>query len=337
VTNRRKIHVLLVVVAVMMLVLARASHPRADEEEEEKPITSSAAQVSRDAAGNVVIAMGPATQKEIGISTEMLKPVVQPVEVEAYGFALDPAPLSKLNADLASAQASLDASSAQYGRTGRLYAEQKNASLRDLQSAEAAYLNDKARVEALKQQLLDAWGRQIAQIDSRARGELVSALIDRREAIARVTAPIGEALDSSRSGAQVFVLGHEQQPLHARAVYEAPTINQQMQGQTFLLLIATQEFPIRPGTALSARLPTSGKSEQGVMVPRAAVVRFAGKEWIYRELDGDRFVRLEIVPVEITDRGYFVTENLAPGMQIVIGGAQTFLSEELKAQIQPRD
>jgi membrane fusion protein, multidrug efflux system len=337
VTTCRTIAVLLVVGAVMMLVLGRASHARAVDQEEEKAITSSAARISRDAAGNVVVALGPAAQKETGITTEILKAVVRPVEVEAYGFVLDPAPLSKLNADLKGAQAALDSSSSQYQRTRRLYAEQKNASLRDLQSAEATYLNDKARVEALEQQLRDAWGRQIAQIDSRARGELVSALIDRREAIARVTAPIGEALDKSPSRADVSVLGRERQPLQARALYEAPTINPQMQGQTFLLLISTQDFPIRPGTAVSAALPTSAKSEQGVMVPRAAVVRFAGREWIYREFAGDRFARREIVPAQLAAEGYFVTEDLAAGTRIVVTGAQTLLSEELKAQIQPED
>jgi hypothetical protein len=85
--------------------------------------------------------MGPAAQKETGITTEILMAAVRPVKVEAYGFVMDPAPLSKLNADLTSAQATLDSSSAQYYRTRRLYAEQKNASLRDLQSAEATYLS----------------------------------------------------------------------------------------------------------------------------------------------------------------------------------------------------
>jgi hypothetical protein len=328
---------LLLVGAVITLVLARASRPRADEEQEEKPIASSAARVFHDAAGNVVVAIAAAAQKEIGIRTETLKPVVRPIEIEAYGFVLDPAPISKLNGDLISAQASLDASTAQYRRTSRLYTEQKNASLRDVQSAEAAYLNDKAHVESLNQQLRDSWGRQVAQIDSRARAELISALIDRREAIARVTAPIGETLDSFPSGADVFLLGHEQQPLHARAVFEAPTITPQMQGQTFLLLMGTQDFRIRPGTALSAHLPILAKSVRGVVVPRAAVVRFAGKEWIYCALHDDRFVRREIVPAEITDRGYFVKENLAPGTRIVVSGAQTLLSEELKSQIQIQD
>ncbi len=336
-TRCRTIAAVLLVGAVTMLVLVRASRARAAEEEEEKRITSSAARVSRDASGNVVITLGAAAQKETGITTEILKPLVRPVEIEAYGFVLDPAPLSKLNADLTSAQAALDSSSAQYRRTKRLYAEQKNASLRDLQSAEATYLSDKARLEALEQQLRDDWGGQLARIDSRARGKLISALIDRRQAIARVTAPIGEALDSSPGGAEVFVLGREQQPLHAGVLYEAPAINPQMQGQAFLLLIGTQDFPIRPGTALSAVLPTSAKSQQGVMVPRAAVVRYAGKQWVYCELSGDRFARREIVPAQLTAEGYFVTQDLAPGTRIVVAGAQTLLSEELKAQIQPED
>jgi hypothetical protein len=337
VTSRRTIALMFLLPAVIALVIARGPHPKAQEEEEEKAISSSGARVTRDASGQVVMALPPAAQKEIGIVTEILKPVIRPLEMEAYGFVLDPAPLSKLNADLTSAQAALDASSAQYRRTRSLYAEQKNASLRDLQNAEAAYLNDKARVEALEQQLLDTWGRQIAQIDSRARGELISALIDRQEAIARVTAPIGEALDSSPSHADLFVLGHEYQPLHARAVYEAPTIIPQMQGQTFLLLIGTRDFAIRPGTAVSAALPTSSKPDQGVIVPRAAVVRFADKEWVYSEAAADHFARREIVAAQLVADGYFVIEDLAPGSRIVVTGAQTLLSEELKARIQPRD
>jgi len=115
-------------------------------------------------------------------------------------------------------------------------------------------------------------------MDPRARSELVDLLVDRREAIAAVTAPIGAVLDDSPSTAEVSVLGHEQQPLSARAVYQAPAVDPQMQGERFLLLLGASAFPIRPGTAVSARLPTSGKARQGVMVPRQAVVRYAGTE-----------------------------------------------------------
>ena len=100
-TSRRTIVSLLLLSAVVALVIVRGSHPRADEDEEEKPVTSSAARVTHAANGQVVIALPPAAQKEIGIVTEILKPAIRPLEVEAYGFVLDPAPLSKLNADLA--------------------------------------------------------------------------------------------------------------------------------------------------------------------------------------------------------------------------------------------
>jgi hypothetical protein len=323
--------------AVIVAALATVTRARADEDEE-KPITSGAAQVSRDAAGEVLIALRPATQKEIGLTTETLKRVVRPIEAEAYGFVLDPSPLSQLNSSLLSARAALDASSAQYRRSKRLYAEQKNASLRALQSAQATYLSDQARLEALEHQIRDQWGGGIAKMNPRERGELISALIERRQAIARVTAPIGEALDEApREAARVRVLGHERQPLTARAVYSAPAVVPTMQGQTFLLLIDTGTFPVRPGTAVSAYLPTTAKAEQGVMVPRSAVVRYAGKEWVYRALDGNRFVRQEIMPAESTADGYFVTRNLAPGMRVVVTGAQTLLSQELKARIQMED
>ena len=147
-----------------------------------------------DAAGNALITIQPAAQKEIGIATEILMPVTLPLEVEAYGFVLDPAPLSKLNSDLVSAEAALAAAGAQYRRTSRLYAEQKNASLRDLQAAQASYLTDKSQLEALEQQLRNDWGAAISEMNAQHRAQLVSALVERTEAIARVTAPVSSQI-----------------------------------------------------------------------------------------------------------------------------------------------
>ncbi len=133
----------------------------------------------------------PTAQKEIGLATSKLESVTRPVEVEAYGYILDPGPLSKLNSDLISAQAALDASRAQYLRSKRLHGERENVSLRDLQSAQASYLADESRLDALQQQLRDEWGGEIAQMAPAERSDFVSGLVDRRQAIARVTVPAG--------------------------------------------------------------------------------------------------------------------------------------------------
>src|SRR5207253_8727677 len=87
----------------------------------------------------------------------------------------------------------------------------KNVSLRDLQSAQASYLADQSRLEALQQQLRDQWGGEVARMDSRSRSELVGALVDRRAAFARVTAPIGEQVEDAPTSTQIVVLGHEEQ------------------------------------------------------------------------------------------------------------------------------
>lgn len=334
---RRRITLLIIAAAIAIVALGRVSHTRADDDDDEKPITSSLARVSRDAAGHVFVEIAPAALKEIGVAVATLKPVTRPVEVKAYGFVLDPAPLLKLNGDLVAARAALDAADAQYRRTKRLYAERYNASLRDLQSAQAAYLADEAQVEALEQQLRDQWGAKIAQMDSRARSALVGALVARHEAIARVTAPIGAPLADPPDAVTVFVLGHEQEPLSASEAYGAPAVAPPMQGQTFFLLAATKRFPAPPGTAVSARLPVSTQAERGVIAPRSAVVRYGRGEWVYVALAGDRFARREIVPAEITGAGYFVTRGLPPGSRVVVAGAQALLSEELKAQIQMGD
>ncbi len=335
-TRRRPTIMLIAAALVTFAALAVVSGLRADKDDE-KSIASGRVQVTRDAAGDVLIALRPATQKAIGLTTETLVRLTEPLEVEAYGFVLDPAPLAMLNGNLLSARAALDASAAQYHRSKRLYGEQRNTSLRDLQTAQATYLSDNARAQALEQQIRDAWGPEVAQMNPRARSDLISALIARRQGIARVTAPVGAALDGAPRAATVRVLGHELHPLQARAVYAAPMVDQTMQGQSFLLVIGTNLFPVRPGAAVSARLLASNKAEQGVMVPRSAVVRYAGKQWVYRALDGGRFVRREIVPERSSARGYFVTANLTAGMRVVVTGAQTLLSQELKARIQTED
>jgi hypothetical protein len=322
--------------AVMIVTFGSCSRAKADEEEA-KPITSNVAHVSHDAAGHVVITLRDAARKEIGIATEILKPVVHPVEVRAYGTILDPVPLLQLNGNLVSAKAAFDASRAQYLRTKQLYREGKNASLRDLESAQATYLADRARLATLEQQLRNDWGAEIARATPRARSQLIDWLVERHEALARVTAPIGEIFNSSPRKAEVFVIGHEQQPLEGRVIYETPAVNPRIQGQSFLLLMEANRFPLRPGMAVVARLPKLDQPKAGVMIPRSAVVVYRGTEWVYRALEGGSFVREEVVSADVTSTGYFVTDKLQAGMRIVVAGAQTLLSEELRSQIQPED
>lgn len=328
--------VIAVAAVAIMSATIRITRARADDDDE-KPITSAAAQVSRSADGRVFVSVRPAAVKEIGLATETLRAAVRPIDLEAYGMVLDPAPLAKLNGDLVAARAALVASHAEFQRSRHLYAEQKNVSLKAVQSARATYLADESRVQVLRQRLGDRWGNEIARMEPGARSKLIAALIERRQAIARVSLPVGQNLGRLPHRAQVAVLGRAGPPLTARAVYPAPTVDPRMQGRSFLVWIDSPSGIARPGAAVTAWLPTAKNSERGVIVPLSAVVRYAGRAWVYQELRPGRFTRRRLAVAESTRGGYFVTAILRPGMRVVVRGAQTLLSEELQSQIQVED
>ncbi|HLH75429.1 MAG TPA: hypothetical protein VKV28_01360 [Candidatus Binataceae bacterium] len=332
---RRSIALIAVLLALALALKVIAAS--ADEDDEDETIVSSAVHLSRDRAGRVIIALTPSAQKAAGIITATVPPLIRRIEVEAYGQVLDPEPLAALDSELAAARAQLRAARAQYERTRRLYQENNNASLRDLQSAQVQYFSDRSRCQLLQQQLRNGWGSEIARLSGKARLRLISALVDRREALARVTVPMGAPVASTSDSASVSVAGYEDQPIVARAVYYAPSIARGMPGQTLLILLAADGIEIPAGSAIFARIPTAaGALVHGVMVARSAIVRYAGRSWVYQALDVGRFTRRPIRVAQITEQGYFVTD-LPPGTRIVRAGAQVLLSAELKDQIRIQD
>jgi hypothetical protein len=83
---------------------------------------------------------------------------------------------------------------------------------------------------------------------------------------------------------------------------------------------------------VTAHLSLPGEPKAGVMVPAAAVVRYAGTGWVYAASGDESFTRREIPLNHSVAGGWFVAEGLAPGTQVVTQAAQALLSKELKFQ-----
>jgi hypothetical protein len=71
---------------------------------------------------------------------------------------------------------------------------------------------------------------------------------------------------------------------------------------------------------------------QGVAVPRAAILWYAGRSWVYLRRGEDQFFRRPLDIAGELREAYFATA-LSAGAEVVISGAQLLLSEELKYQI----
>lgn len=261
--------------------------------------------------------------------------------------------LTSARAETAATSASLVASRAALARARTLNAEDENVSDRTLQEAEARVKGEEARLEAATEtvRLIQSALATAAPVPLRVQrgGQVVEVLAQPEEAIesgqpilrvarfdqfiARVDVPAGQAVPASVSTARIVPLGHEDRPLRGERVSLAAAVDPKTQGQPFLFRIRDPGLNLRPGLAVTAYLTRPGAPRHGVLIPRSALVRFAGLAWVYVQVSAAEFSRRDVTLDRPAEKGW-LSASLKPGERIVVRGAQTLLSEELKSQIQ---
>lgn len=324
--------VLAALAAGLIFAFKETSAEREREAQGEKPVMARS-QVRHGAEGVPVITLDAATQERIGLKTAKPAPGTVPREIKAYGRVLDPAPLSDLVAEIAAAQSALEASSREARRLQTL-AQTQNASARTLEAAEAAMKRDHIAHEAAQLKLMTAWGKDLArQPDLPA---LVRSLVAADAALVRLDLPAGDSA-APPEGARLFTLATPEQPLSAEFLGPAPAVDPQAQGQGFLFLVRTGADGLRPGQALIGFIQQPGEPLHGVLVPPGAIIRAAGRTWVYVQTADTTFTRREIALTHPADGGWLMTRGLGPGDRIVVEGAQMLFSEELKGRLQVGD
>jgi multidrug efflux system membrane fusion protein len=256
-----------------------------------------------------------------------------PREVLAYGQVMDPSPLAALDAEVATAEAALAASKATAERERGLFAQQQNISRKVLETSEAQFRADETKARTLHRRLFLEWGEALAELPPAKREALVEALAKGASAIVRVDVPAGTPVEENPSGARVALLGREDDEIKAASVSAAAAVDPKTQAQGFLLLTTDSPRPLRPGPAAIAHLQLPGEKLTGSLIPRSAVLRHEGKNWIYVKRADDEFERVEVALDHAGEQGWSVAMGFTPTENIVTTGAQLLLSEELKHQI----
>ena len=113
----------------------------------------------------------------------------------------------------------------------------------------------------------------------------------------------------------------------------AATTDPAGQGQSFVFRLRDTRLGLRPGLAVTARIAVPGPARQGIVIPSAAIVRLAGKSYVYVQITANEFVRKEVTLDQPTVDGSLSTRTVAVGDRVVVQGAQLLLSEEFKSQI----
>ncbi len=302
---------------------ATAEKPEAKEPE------AGGTRTSLDTNGNVVITMDDETQGNIGIKVAKPAAIQLRPELKAYGRVLDPTPLAALMMELAADRAASVASSNELARLKTL-AGQGNTSTRALQSGEAAALRDQLAVDSVMDRLALGWGKAMA--DQKAPPGLIRALTSQEAALIRVDLPAGEMPAAAPASARVVKLTGSS--VEAELLGPAPNIDLQTQGQGFIFLVTSNAVRLLPGEAVTGYVKVPGDPWAGVVIPPEAVVRTEGSGWVYVLTGGGgAFTRMRIDLDRPVETGWFIAKNISGKDYVVVVGAQTLLSEELKASI----
>lgn len=264
------------------------------------------------------------------------KTELQPQRI-AFGRVLDPTPIVTLDGDLAAAEAALAASRAENERTQKLLATGENTSRKAAETAEAQFRGDEIKADGLRRRALIEWGTLLPATDAAKRRAFVEQLVRGDAALIRVDVLPGDVLVEQPRKARLVVLGRESQPIEALSITAAVDVDAKTQAQGFMVRVDQPPFPLRPGMALTAWLELAQPPRAGFAVPRSAVLRHDGRTWVYMQEEAEKFVRKPVVldtPLD-GDKGWFISAEgggIKADDLLVVTGAQSLLSEELKAQ-----
>lgn len=304
-------------------------HEGHEGHDHDEPPAGAESRVRRAADGSVSLTLDAETQKRIALQTAPLAPATLPREVKAFGRVLDPAPLGLLVMELGAAQTARDASARELQRVKTL-AEGQNASARAVEAAETAVRRDDIALEAVRLKLATGWGRALA--DQADLPGLARSLAAMESALVRLDLPAGETAATPR-GARLLGLAHSGPLITAEYLGPAINVEPQTQGRGFLFLVKSGDHGFRPGEALIGFIQQPGEPFRGVLVPASAIIRAAGKAWIYLQTGDTTFVRRDIALDHPAEGGWLVTAGLSASDRVVVTGAQVLFSEEQKGRL----
>lgn len=287
-----------------------------------------------------------------GTTVGSVHPLFTPMDQIALGERLATA-----RADYEAATTSVTSVNQEVSRLKQLNAENKNASDKAVQDAEAQLATEKAKLKTAQASVelitatlqpnageaVDALqigkGGQVTEVsaqpgESVQAGQILVRVSRFDHLLARLYVPPGQTIAASATRAIISPAGQEGAAIPAHRLALAGSVNPGFQGQTWLFRLAAGNVALRPGEAVTGRVPMPGPEQTGVWIPSSAILRFKGEAWVYIEEQSGDFVRRRITLDQPRENGWVATAGFQPGERVVISGAQTLLSEEMKSQLE---
>jgi hypothetical protein len=281
-------------------------------------------------------------QHQIGLQTAVLEAATHPEQFRAYGAVLDVARITDLTSSYANAQAQLQTAQAKFDVAKSAFERAQSLvhsailAKRDAEAAEGTFRTDQASLTAAESQLKtlaatarQEWGPVIGK-GVVERSPQVVQLIERDQFLVQVTLPPGVVLAEPPRAALAQAPSRNAN-IDLQYVSPATRTDARIQGLSYFF-VASGDSGLLPGMNTTVYVP-SGKTYEGVFLEDTAIVQWQGRSWVYLRAGPDTFKRHPISTDQPVSDDDYVVQDIPPGSEIVVRGAQVLLSEEAKSEL----
>ena len=278
------------------------------------------------------VSLDAALQGRLGLKTEALTAQRHASQIDAFAKVLDPGPLAQLQSDLLSAEASAAASKAEAARAQALNATGGTVASKDVEAARAQAEGDASRVELLRRRLGLEWGPGIAAMSPARLAALIADLARGHAALVHVDTPSNEGQAGARSVEVDVGAGSA----HGVVLGPARAAEPRLQSSGLIVEVSgPSAVLLSVGLTQSAHINTTA-AVVGVLLPRAAVIRFNGSDWAYVQLNSTSFERRLVADPIPEDKGLFVARGFHSGDQVIAEGAAEVFAVQQAQAARPR-
>jgi hypothetical protein len=300
-------HALLLPLATLLLVGGLA---RADDDDD----------AARPPAAGAALALSAAQQQAVGLTLAHPVRAAGPRQTDAYGIVLDPVELVTAIGHLASSRAGARNAAADARRVAGLYHNDTNASLKALQTAEAARVESQAQAEAAATTFALEWG-PVAALTETERATLIAGLVSGKTLLVRADVPGQHVLGAMPSRALMTVDGIG---VAARLLGPLPRTTPDLQSAGWLLEVDHVPPGLGPGAHL--RITLEGAAVAGLLVPAAALLYGDAGAYVYRQAPvRSRDGKIQFAPATVKllapEGDGWLVDGLASADTIVVHGA----------------
>jgi len=263
-------------------------------------------------------------QRQLGLATQKLAAARRAAEIDAFAKVLDPAPLVQLDSDLRTAEAAAQASAQEEKRSTALNAQGGEISAKDAEAARAQARSDALHVKLLREQLALTWGGGVAKLSPAGRDQLVRGLSSGAIALVHVDTHNNEG----QAGARSVRIDVGDGSVTGKVIGLARTAEPRLQSTGLIVEVVGKAAELLAvGLTQSAHIATTSQ-ETGVLIPRNAIIRHQGSNWVYMRTGASQFERRLLQdPVPGAD-GYFEAHGFAAGEEVVVRGAAALFASE---------